>query len=203
MEENDYIWDARFSSEDYVYGTAPNEWLKEVLLGLKPGDLLLPCEGEGRNAVFAASRGWNVTAFDLSEVGRKKALELAEKKGVEIKYTISDISEFSDGTYDTVAMIFTHFPSHLKKTYLSAMIDLIKPGGSFIMEVFSKNQLEYQKTHSSGGPGTPDLLYSKMELKRMLDNLDLSVLEEKEVLLREGLGHAGVASVIRVHGIKK
>ena len=70
-------WNDRYSNPEYAYGTAPNEWFKEQLTHLPgKGRILLPAEGEGRNAVFAAKQGWEVSAFDPSEAGREKALPI-------------------------------------------------------------------------------------------------------------------------------
>ncbi len=89
------FWDERYAAPEYVYGETPNAFFKAQLEKLSPGRLLLPCEGEGRNAVFAAQMGWEVAAFDQSEMGRDKALRLAERKAVQINYQICDWSEAS------------------------------------------------------------------------------------------------------------
>src|ERR1039457_7358000 len=79
-------WDERFSSEEYVYGTDPNVFLKEQLAKLSPGRLLMLGEGEGRNAVYAAKMNWQVDAVDFSDQARLKALKLAAKDNVKINY---------------------------------------------------------------------------------------------------------------------
>ena len=95
------MWDQRFASEEYAYGTQPNLYFKEKLTGLEPGTLLLPAEGEGRNAVFAAGLGWEVRAMDFSGQGRIKALKLAERMGVQLDYTIGDLAveDFGEQIY--------------------------------------------------------------------------------------------------------
>src|SRR5680860_1842183 len=84
----DDFWNERYGIEEYVYGTEPNQFYKELLKKLSPGKILFPAEGEGRNAVFAAQNGWDVTAFDSSTEGKKKAEKLAAAKGVSVKYII-------------------------------------------------------------------------------------------------------------------
>lgn len=74
------FWNERYSQAEYVYGETPNVFFAAQLDKLSAGTIILPCEGEGRNAVYAASQGWEVKAFDASEAGQKKALLLAEKK---------------------------------------------------------------------------------------------------------------------------
>jgi len=88
------FWNNRYSEEGFAYGAEPNEFLKESLTALKSsGKLLLPAEGEGRNAVYAAQLGWHVTAFDFSSAAQKKALELAGKRGVQLTYLVADVAD--------------------------------------------------------------------------------------------------------------
>ncbi|HSL87766.1 MAG TPA: hypothetical protein VK870_00530, partial [Ignavibacteriaceae bacterium] len=83
-EFNNNFWDERYSAEEYVYGKDPNEFFEEHLSKLNPGRLLLPGEGEGRNAIFAAKLGWQVDANDQSIVAKSKAEKLAHAYGVNI-----------------------------------------------------------------------------------------------------------------------
>ncbi|MGB0432101.1 MAG: hypothetical protein ACPGLV_16620, partial [Bacteroidia bacterium] len=83
------FWDKRYGADEFAYGTLPNEFLKEQLKNYSEGSILLPAEGEGRNAVFAAKQGFEVTAFDMSTAGQKKALQLAKSQKVEIDYEIT------------------------------------------------------------------------------------------------------------------
>ena len=89
MSQKDF-WNERYSREEFIYGIAPNEYLKEKLQEIKPGKILFPAEGEGRNAVYAAKMGWKPEAFDQSEAGKEKAISLAEENQTDISYTISD-----------------------------------------------------------------------------------------------------------------
>ena len=77
---NEQFWNERYAQKEYVYGKAPNAFFKSVIDQLKPGRLLVPGAGEGRDAVYAATLGWQVDAFDSSETGREKALSLAQEK---------------------------------------------------------------------------------------------------------------------------
>lgn len=112
------FWNTRYAAPEFAYGVEPNLFFKTQIDALPVGKILLPSEGEGRNAVYAASLGWNVTAFDYSEEGQQKALELAEKHGVTIYYTIADASEFqTDEKFDVVALIFSHFPPQYERHF--------------------------------------------------------------------------------------
>ncbi|GAB4324083.1 MAG: class I SAM-dependent methyltransferase [Bacteroidales bacterium] len=195
-----YFWDVKYSGEEYLYGLQPNRFIAKQLSRLSPGQILLPAEGEGRNALFAARNGWKVTAYDLSRKGREKALALAEKAGVTIDYRIAGFIDFDPGTtlYDVVALSFVHMPGEMKSAVFGRFISFLKPGGRLIMEAFSKNQLSY----SSGGPKDPDLLYSVEEVGWLTGSLIPELLREETVLLDEGPGHQGEGAVIRLVALK-
>ncbi len=190
------FWNERYNQDKYVYGEKPNEFFSEQLAKLpKKGKILLPAEGEGRNAIFAAMQGWTVKAFDYSEEGRKKAMKLAQKYKVRIDYELTDAQEFrSNDLFDVIALIYGHFADEERKFLFRKLGNLLVPGGLLIMEVFSKNQLG----RDSGGPKDVELLYSIDEIRELLPNLEYIMLEETEIRLDEGNLHQGKASVIRV-----
>ncbi|MER3329098.1 MAG: class I SAM-dependent methyltransferase, partial [Candidatus Kapaibacterium sp.] len=113
------FWDERFSNNESVYGKEPNQFFKEQLSQRSAGNILLPAEGEGRNAIYAAKMGWNVSAFDTSKVGREKALKRAEQEGVTINYKIMDAMEpdYSENSFDSIGLIFSHFPSKIRSSF--------------------------------------------------------------------------------------
>jgi len=194
------MWDNRYSDEAFVYGIKPNEFLKEELLKLKTGKVLLPAEGEGRNAVFAARNNWTVVAFDLSEQGKLKAMGLAEKHQVKINYHIAGFEEFSfdEEAFDCIALIYAHVPGHKRKQYHRMMMRYLKPGGIMLLEGFSKQQLG----NKSGGPGQLEMLFSRTDLLDDFSELEIVKIEELDVDLNEGDLHKGKASVIRYIGKK-
>lgn len=194
---NDF-WNARYADTDYVYGEEPNEFFKQELLKLKPGKLLLPAEGEGRNAVFAARMGWDVTAFDASIEAKKKAEKLAAKFKVEIHYTVAAFDQFTaeENSFDAIGLTFAHMPFRTKLH--RQVMQWLKPGGRVILQGFSKEQIH----ENSGGPGNIDQLFSEEELKA-----DFSALSELEInydstVLNEGKYHQGKARVINLTGVK-
>lgn len=194
------FWNERFGQSIYMYGKAPNVFFAEQIKKLPKGKLLLPAEGEGRNAVYAAIKGWKVTAFDYSEEGKKKALDLARDYEVEIDYQLQNATDFeAKEEYDAIALVFAHFAGDERNTLFNKLEKSIAPGGCLIMEVFSKNQM----TRESGGPKDLELLYSKDEIKSLFPGLDFVMLEETKVTLDEGSFHQGDAAVIRAIGIRK
>jgi len=195
------FWDERYSSEEYVYGMEPNQFFKQVLDKIPfPGKLLLPGEGEGRNAVYAAKMGWHVDAFDQSSTGKLKALRLAEANNVAINYSNVDLAKFTPqkNFYDCTAIIFVHFNSDVRRLFHKKIIDSLKPGGKLILESFSKNQLG----KSSGGPQDLGMLYSFEDIKNDFKEMRPILLEEKNVFIKEGEKHSGEACVIRYVGEK-
>lgn len=190
------FWNLRYATEEYVYGTEPNAFFKENLLKLAPGKILLPAEGEGRNAVFAAKQGWQVTAFDNSREGQRKALQLADKEDVSISYLIDsyDSANFPPQYFDCIALIYTHMPPDKRTVYHQKLASFLKPGGYLILEGFSKNQLQY----NSGGPKDYGMLFSVEELKSDFSEFNIIQAEETEIELKEGTFHDGKASVIRL-----
>jgi 2-polyprenyl-3-methyl-5-hydroxy-6-metoxy-1,4-benzoquinol methylase len=189
------FWNERFSEKEYVYGEKPNDYLKEQLLKPPTGKILLPCEGEGRNANFAAFNKWETFACDFSESGKTKAEALAAKNGVHFQYDICDVLEYQapKESFDVIALIFAHFPENIRKTIHQKLLTLLKPGGVIILEGFNKKQLG----KSSGGPKSLEMLFDKEILNEDFAICDIEELEEKTVLLSEGLYHQGEAEIIR------
>lgn len=198
-------WDERYRSEAFAYGEAPNEYLKTQLIQWQPGHILFPAEGEGRNAVFAASMGWSVAAFDISEEGKKKALQLAARQGLNIDYRVGELPSlpYLPGSFDAIALIYAHFPAAIKSAYHWHLATLLRPGGILIFEAFSKNHLDYvQRDERVGGPKDIDQLFSLEELQQDFSGFDCTGLAETEVQLSEGLFHNGTGSVIRGVAVK-
>ena len=198
-------WNERYSGDAFAYGEAPNIFLKEQLEKLNPGTILFAAEGEGRNAVFAAKLGWTVSAFDISEEGRKKALKLAENNQVTIDYQIGELRKlnYSDEQFDVIALIYAHFPADLKSIYHANLSKYLRTGGFIIFEAFSKNHVDYiEKNEKVGGPRDVNMLFSMEELKSDFSNYDIIEMEEKVIDLKEGAFHDGTGSVIRFVGRK-
>jgi 2-polyprenyl-3-methyl-5-hydroxy-6-metoxy-1,4-benzoquinol methylase len=189
------FWDERYSSEEYVYGRHANAFFQSRLEKLKPGSILLPGEGEGRNAVFAAEMGWSVYAFDTSIEGKKKALKLAEERDVSISYETTAYEDFSfHKKFDLIGLFFTHQASDIRRIFHHELIKYLNPGGLLIMEAFSKNQIR----RNTGGPGNLDFLFSKQELLEDFSELEKVLAIDVCRILDEGFFHQGEADVIQL-----
>ncbi len=191
------FWNQRYAEETYAYGTQPNTYFKQQLDAISnPGKLLLLAEGEGRNAVYAAQQGWEVTAVDFSQVGREKALALAAQRGVTLNYHHADIQVFEfdeHGPWDLVGLIYAHFPSEARASIHAKCIQALHPGGRLILEAFNPQQIN----RLSGGPKNVELLYGKALLAKDFAAMEILELVEDTVLLEEGEGHLGLGEVVR------
>jgi 2-polyprenyl-3-methyl-5-hydroxy-6-metoxy-1,4-benzoquinol methylase len=199
-------WNDRYSNEEFAYGIQPNNYLKEQLEKLPVGTILFPAEGEGRNAVFAATLGWTVAAFDISSEGKNKALKLAATNNVSIDYQVGELAalNYSNEQFDVIALIYAHFPAAIKSLYHRTIEQYLRKGGTIIFEAFSKKHLDYlSKNEKVGGPKDIESLFSIAEIKADFPGYEIIELAEKEIELKEGLFHNGQGSVIRFTGRKK
>jgi len=205
MNEWTQRWNDRYSNKEFAYGEHPNDYLKEQLTKLEAGKALFPAEGEGRNAVFAAILGWEISAFDISIEGKNKALQLAEKNKVSIDYQVGELSllNYQEDYFDVIALIYAHFPSNSKSLLHQTLGKYLKKGGIIIFEAFSKAHIDYiSRDKNVGGPTDINMLFSVDEIKADFPGYEVIELEEKEIELKEGLYHNGKGSVIRFIGKK-
>ena len=195
------FWNNRYGQHPTVYGDEPNEFFKAQIKSVKPGKLLLPAEGEGRNAIYAASLGWTVTAYDFSEVAKAKTLERAASLGISrIDYQVYDLGKIKlpGKEFDAVALIYVHLPMEVRKHLHLQCKQSLKTGGKLIFESFSKDQLKY----NTGGPKDSALLHTMSDIHRDFADLRIDELEEKLLELKEGPFHSGPASVVRLTAFK-
>ncbi len=200
------FWNERYGQPTYVYGEGPNLYFKQQISLLCPGELLMPADGEGRNGVYGATLGWNVSSFDLSEAGQEKALALAAKNNVRIKYDVGSLSEmsFEPDSFDAVGLFYVHFSPEVRTDYHLRLVEWLKKGGHIILEAFSKKHEAFQKTNpTAGGPKAPNILFSLDQIAQDFSNLEILELKEEVITLDEGIFHQGPASVIRFVGRKK
>lgn len=200
------FWNDRYREEEYAYGKAPNNYVRYALDKYPvTGRALFPAEGEGRNAVFAASKGLDVSAFDISKEGKNKALKLAKEKNVSIEYLVGSLQEldFASEQFDLIVLCYVHFPAELRKKFHLQLVGLLKPGGMLVLEGFSKSNLPYRKNNPKvGGPDKPELLFSIDEIVDDFSSLEPIEQKDEIVSLDEGLYHVGQGAVIRFIGRK-
>ena len=191
------FWNQRYADNQTAYGTKPNMFFKLFIDLHKPGTILLPAEGQGRNGIYAAKKGWEVDAFDFSAIAKDKALQNAGLENVHLNYDVRSIESFiAEKQYDAVALIYVHVPSTVRKKFHQEIFKSIKPGGFLVLEAFAKEQLE----NHSGGPRDEALLYDAPTLCDDFQFLHIMNCEQKDIQLDEGAFHKGKASVLRLTG---
>lgn len=188
------VWDERFSGEEYYYGTEPNEFVRKQSADLPKGKALCLGEGEGRNAAWLASHGFEVEAVDLSTVGLRKAQALAKRFGVTISTVTADLEEYmpAKGGYDLVVITFVHLSPEVRTKVHRRAFAALKPGGYLILQCFSKDQLRFQ----SGGPKDPALLVTTDDIRSDFQGREVLLLEQSEEDISEGTHHIGHCSVV-------
>ena len=193
------LWNQRFAQDGWAYGKRPNAYLKSCIEKLMPTLACFPADGEGRNAVWAASKGWKCTVFDYAEEGAKKCKILAEEKNVHVKYIVEDLQSIELEVTDLIACSWFHTPPEVRKVHMPRILHSLRVGGHFIMEGYHKNQLGKK----SGGPQNFDLLF---DLDEVLSELRGDLAPQMEVIeacvtecvLDESELHRGLASVVRI-----
>ena len=191
------FWNERYAGEGLVYGDAPNDFLARMADRFPPrGNALDIGAGEGRNALFLASRGLDVLAVDQSEVGMQKAQRLASERGLTLRTRAADLQEFDAeaDSLDVVSSIFVHLPAALRAAVHERVRRWLKPGGVFVLEAYAPDQIG----RGTGGPSDPSLLASLETIVGELKGLEI---EHRAALVRnvtEGQFHTGEASVVQV-----
>ncbi|MBN2616136.1 MAG: class I SAM-dependent methyltransferase [Bacteroidales bacterium] len=196
------IWDQRYDQQEFVYGTEPNDFLKQNFSNLPNGKVLFLAEGEGRNAVFLAKQqGYAVTAMDSSSVGMEKARQLAQQEGVGLETIVADLNDFDLGIeqWDGIVSIFCHLSFDLRAKVHKKIIQALKKGGVLLAESYTQDQLKYQ----TGGPKSKDMLVTVEALKKELSGLHFVHLLETVREVHEGKLHFGKGAVIQVIAVKQ
>lgn len=194
------MWDDRYSADEFVYGTAPNDFLRDCELGgtIPPSsNVLCIAEGEGRNAVFLAGRGHTVLAMDSSAVGIEKVKSLASERGVAVQTEVANLADFCFGSdrYDSIVGIFCHVPPPIRARMLRDIPMSLKKGGVLVMECYTPRQLEYK----TGGPPAPEMMFTKELIEEAFEGrLKLERCEEVVRNVIEGKLHTGKGAVVQV-----
>jgi SAM-dependent methyltransferase len=194
------MWDERYSSEEYIYGKDPNEFLANAVGKIPKGKVLCVAEGEGRNAVFLAEHGYEVVAVDSSTVGLEKARQLAKERGVSIQTIVCDLAHFDiePESWDGVVSIFAHVPPQVRKALHKKIVNGLRSGGVLILESYRPDQLKYK----TGGPPSAEFMMTLEGLEEELKglNFDYGVELDRDVV--EGKFHTGKGAVVQIIGVK-
>ncbi|MEM1027763.1 MAG: class I SAM-dependent methyltransferase [Planctomycetota bacterium] len=192
------MWDERYATLEFAYGTRPNDFLAERVEIIPNGPVLeLGC-GEGRNAVFLAERGFEVTAVDQSSVGLAKAQRLAAERGVQINTVQADLNhyEIESVAWAAIVSMWCHVPAPLRLRLHAAVPAGLRPGGVFVLEAYTPDQVG----RGTGGPRDPDWMMSIKRLNEELAGLKVLYAQEKERDVQEGEFHNGLSNVVQFIG---
>lgn len=173
-------WDKRYAAVENLWAVRPNRFLVAEVSELEPGRALDLACGEGQNAIWLASLGWDVTGVDYSEVAITKARARAEREGVEVAFACADLAEYEPerGAYDLVVVLYLHVPSAQRGSVHAKAAEALAPGGTFLLLGHDLANL----TEGVGGPSDPDLLYTADEIAAELPGLEI---EKATTVLRD------------------
>lgn len=169
-------WDQRYSGPDLVWGSGPNRFLAGEVTRLPPGRAIDLGTGEGRNAIWLAERGWQVTAVDFSVAGLARAGRLAAERGVSVDWVQADLLDYqpSPGGYDLVLVAYIHLPSASLARVFRAAAAAVAPGGTLLVIGHDRDNI----TRGHGGPQDPDRLYTPATVTAELDGLAIRRAEQ-------------------------
>ena len=171
-------WDRRYGVSELLWTGEPNRFLVSETADLRPGRALDLACGEGRNAVWLARQGWQVTGVDFSAVALEKARRLAEANGVKAEWVVADLLEYrSEGrAFDLVLLFYLQVPESQRHEIVRAAADAVAPGGTFLLVAHDRSNLE----HGHGGPQEPAVLYTADDVVLDLDDLRIERAERVE-----------------------
>lgn len=190
------MWNERFGSEEYVFGLEPNDFLREQAMNLPRGRALSLGEGEGRNAVWLSTQGFDVWSVDLSPVGVAKTLKLAESCGVIVHASVGDLAEYmiEPATWDVIISIFAHTPPPIRRRIHQQVVTGLRHGGVYLLEAYTPKQIAL----GTGGPKESSLMPTAELLADELSGLQFDRLLEVTRDVVEGSLHTGRAAVVQV-----
>jgi 2-polyprenyl-3-methyl-5-hydroxy-6-metoxy-1,4-benzoquinol methylase len=192
------FWNARYDTDDYIFGTAPNVFLASQAALIQPGMRALAiADGEGRNGVWLAAQGAQVHAIDVSPVALAKAGKLADQRGVTLQIEQADVLDWTwpEAAYDLVAAIFIQFaPPPGRERIIAGIRRTLKPGGVLILQGYTPKQIEF----ATGGPPSAANMYTADLLREWFGDWNILHLAEHESVISEGSHHHGMSALIDV-----
>jgi SAM-dependent methyltransferase len=191
------MWNERYAAASgYLFGTEPAIFLKQHAPRLRPGSrVLCLADGEGRNSVYLAGLGMEVTAMDASDVALEKARALALARNVSVTFREADIAtwKWEPGRWDAVLAVFIQFADPaLREKIFAGIARTLVPGGLLLLHGYTPEQVAL----GTGGPKDPEHMYTADMLRDAFRDLEIERLEEYRADIREGEGHSGQSALI-------
>jgi SAM-dependent methyltransferase len=195
-------WESRFAAPEYLFGTAPNAFVKSQAHRLEPGQKALAlADGEGRNGVWLAELGLDVLSLDFSANALKKARALAALRRVDLRFQQVDLATWPWPTaeLDVIVAIFIQFADPpFRQRIFGGIKTALKPGGLLLMQGYRPEQLNYR----TGGPSQVENLYTTALLEDSFSDFASVEINEHDSMVDEGGGHAGMSALIDFVGRK-
>ena len=195
-------WESRFAAPEYLFGTAPNAFVKSQAHRLEPGQKALAlADGEGRNGVWLAELGLDVLSLDFSANALKKARALAALRRVDLRFQQVDLATWPWPTaeFDVIVAIFIQFADPpFRQRIFGGIKTALKPGGLLLMQGYRPEQLDYR----TGGPSQVENLYTTALLEDSFGDFASVEINEHDSMVDEGGGHAGMSALIDFVGRK-
>lgn len=196
------MWDKRYAQPGFLFGTEPAAFLTKHKAVLPDGGTCLcVADGEGRNSVWLARQGLDVSAMDSSEVGVTKANGLARDAGVDVDFQVADLRtwDWAPDRWDVVAAIFIQFADPAFRDQIFAgMKRTLKPGGLLLLHGYRPEQIGY----GTGGPPCAENMYTQEMLRSAFGDFDVQVLDAYDAEVDEGAGHSGMSALIDLVAVK-
>lgn len=190
------MWDRRFAGPEYHYGEQPADFLRREAGRIRPGGRVLSiADGDGRNSVWLAGQGFEVTAFDPSPVALEKARALARTRGQEVDLHLAGTEgwDWAPDRFDAVVAVFIQFAApDQRRAIFDGIARTLRPGGLALLHAFSIRQL----ANASGGPRAPDHLWTLAMLRQSFPGWEELTAADHDAVLDEGPGHRGQAALI-------
>lgn len=191
------MWEERFAAtNEFVFGKAPAQFLLDYQGYLEPGKTALTvADGEGRNSVYMARQGLEVTALEFAPTAVARARQLAAEQGVAVDFRQHDImaQPWPDQQYDLVAGIFIQFVGpDGRRIQFQRIKEATKPGGVVMLHGYRPEQLDY----GTGGPPFAQNMYTEVILRAAFVGWDILELREYDREVQEGRGHSGMSALI-------
>jgi len=187
-------WDRKYEEKELLWSAKPNRLLVAEAAGLAPGRALDLACGEGRNAIWLAELGWQVTAVDFSEVAIAKARERAARDGADVDFLCADLLDFEPEpeAYDLVLVLYLQLPADDRRLVLSRAASALAAGGTFLLVGHDLANL----AEGVGGPDDPRVLYTADDIAADLPGLEI---EKAERVLRdvEGAHRPAIDALVR------
>lgn len=173
-------WNERYASAELVWGAEPNRFVAEELGSVAPRGraLDLAC-GEGRNAIWLATRGWQVTGVDFSRVGLERARKLADERSVVVEWVEADVTRWEPdaGAFALVLVLYVQLPPAGRRRLLARAARALAPHGALLMIGHARRNLG----KGWGGPQDPEVLWEAAEIVAELEALGLTRLQSEDL----------------------